>query len=57
MGKKLKNKTKAIKKDKKRTLLGSTQEEDITFINMYTRNIGAPKIHNTNTSRHKEINW
>ena len=39
-------KTKAIKKAKGRHYImikGSTQEEDITLINIYTANIGAPK--------------
>ena len=39
-------KTKAIKKDKEGHYLmikGSIQEEDITIINIYTSNIGAPK--------------
>ena len=39
-------KKKAIKKNKKRHLLmvkGSIQEEDITIINIYAPNIGAPR--------------
>ena len=39
-------KTKAIKKDKKGHYLmvkGSIQEEDITIVNMYAPNIGAPR--------------
>jgi len=38
-------KTKAIKKDKEGHLLvkGSIQEEDITIINIYAPNIGAPR--------------
>ena len=31
---------------------GSIQEEDITIVNIYAPNIGAP-IHKTNTNRHK----
>ena len=38
-------KTKAIKKDKGHYIMikGSIQEEDITPINIYSPNIGAPK--------------
>ena len=35
---------------------GSIQEEDITLINMYAPDIGAPKICITNTNRHKRRN-
>ena len=34
---------------------GSIQEEDITIVNIYTPNIGAPK-YIANINRHKEIN-
>ena len=33
---------------------GSTQEEDITIVNIYAPNIGAPQY--INTSRHKRRN-
>jgi len=38
-------KTKAIKKDKGHSLMvkGSIQEEDITIVNIYAPNIGAPR--------------
>ena len=39
-------KTKTIKKDKEGhsiMIKGSVQEEDITFVNIYAPNIGAPK--------------
>ena len=39
-------KTKAVKRDKEGhyiTIKGSTQEEDITIINIYAPNIGAPQ--------------
>ena len=39
-------KTKAIKKDKEGRYLvenGSFQEEDVTFVNIYAPNIGAPR--------------
>jgi len=45
MSDKVNFKTKAIKKDKGHYLMmkGSIQEEDITVINLYALNIGAPK--------------
>ena len=35
---------------------GSIQEEDITNVNIYTPNIGAPKIHKANINGHKGRN-
>ena len=34
----------------------SIQEEDITIINIYVPNIGAPQYIKTNTNRHKRRN-
>ena len=34
---------------------GSIQEEDITIVNIYAPNTGAP-LHKTNTNRHNSIN-
>ena len=47
------------KKDKQGQYLkitGSIQEEDITLVNVYTPNIGAPKYIKTNTNGHKRRN-
>ena len=53
-------KTKAVKGDKERHYImikGSIQEEDITIINIYTSNIGAPQyIRKMLTSIKGEIN-
>ena len=35
---------------------GSIQEEDITIVNIYAPNIGAPQYIKTNTNRHKRRN-
>ena len=46
MSDKIDCKTKAMKKDKERYYLmttGSTQEEEISLVNIYAPNIGAPK--------------
>ena len=51
-------KTKGIKKDKEGHYImikGSIQEEDITPINIYAPNIGAPK-HKTSINRYKGRN-
>ena len=48
-------KIKTITRDKEGHYImikGSIQEEDITIVNIYAPNIGAP-IHKTNTNRHK----
>ena len=53
-------KTKAVKKDKEGHYImikGSTQEEDITIINIYAPNIGAPQyVRQMLTSMKGEIN-
>ena len=53
-------KTKAVKRDKERhyiVIKGSIQEEDITIINIYASNIGAPQyVRQTLTSMKGEIN-
>ena len=53
-------KTKAVKRDKERHYImikGSTQEEDITIINIYAPNIGAPQyVTQMLTSMKGEIN-
>ena len=53
-------KTKAVKRDKDSHYImikGSTQEEDITIINIYAPNIGAPQyVRQTLTSMKGEIN-
>ena len=51
-------KTKAVKKDKEGyhlVIKGSIEEEDITLINLYAHNIGAPK-HIQQIKRHKRRN-
>ena len=35
---------------------GSIQEENITIVNIYAPNIGAPQYIKTNTNRHKRSN-
>ena len=35
---------------------GSIQEEEITIVNIYAPNIGAPQYIKTNTNRHKRSN-
>ena len=50
-------KTKAVKRDKERHYIiikGSIQEEDITIINIYAPNIGAP--HKTNANKYERGN-
>jgi len=53
-------KTKAVKRDKERHYIiikGSIQEEDITIINIYAPNIGAPQyVRQMLTSMKREIN-
>ena len=52
-------KTKAIKKDKVGHYLrikGSVQEENVTFVDLYAINIGAPKYIQENTSSQKRRN-
>ena len=36
---------------------GSIQEENITIVNIYAPNTGAPRYNKTNTNRHKRRNW
>ena len=50
---------KAMKTDKEGPYImikGSIQEEDITIVNIYAPNIGAPQCIRHNTSRHKRRN-
>ena len=53
-------KTKAVKRDKEGHFImikGSIQEEDITIINIYAPNIGAPRyVRQMLTSMKEEIN-
>ena len=39
------------------TIKGSIQEEDITIVNIYAVNIGAPHYIRQTTNRHKRRNW
>ena len=48
-----------ITRDKERHYImikGTIQEEDLTIVNIYAPNIGAPQ-YKTNTNRHKRSNW
>ena len=52
-------KTKTITRDKKGHYImikGSIEEEDITIINIYAPNIGAPQYNKANTNSHKRGN-
>ena len=52
-------KTKAVKRDKEGHYImikGSIQEEDITIINIYAPNIGAPQICKTNANKYERGN-
>ena len=51
-------KIKKITRDKEGNYImtkGSIQEEDITIVNIYAPNTGAP-LHKTNTNKHKRRN-
>ena len=60
MSDKIDFKTKAVKRDKEGHFImikGSIQEEDITIINIYAPNIGAPRyVRQMLTSMKEEIN-
>ena len=53
-------KTKAVKRDKEghyRMIKGSIQEEDITIINIYAPNIGAPQyVRQINANKYERRN-